>query len=245
MIRNPIIIQSQRRYKKPYGAAKLLRLSTPMRPVPRISTRGYGRYKYGRNYPYGRTRQALRSKETGFVDLAHAGYAADTTGSVTLIATVAQGVSVNQRIGKKMRWKSMQIRGTVQANAASTVSGAAWMIIYDKKPQAALPAVVDILNTANCNSFLNDANSGRFTVLKRMDYSLSGNTTTPATGNECEDVNEFLNLKSRKFAGTATTTGAIGAIETGALYLVTVGDTAVGTGAATVALGFRTRFRDD
>jgi len=184
-------------------------------------------------------------RETGFVDLALAGYNMDTTGSIVLIATVPQGAGVSQRVGKKIVWKSLQCRGVVQNNSAAAGTDDAVLIVYDKRPTGALPAITDILTTANSIAFNNDANSGRFTILKRMDFALVGAPST-TTGTESSYVSAdfYLPLKNLPCNFKAAATGAIGDIEQGALYLVTVGNQAAGTSAATANLAFRTRFLD-
>lgn len=190
----------------------------------------------------------LAKKNAGFVDLATADYPADTsTASIGLIATIAQGASVNQRIGKKITYKGMQIRGHVRSNAATTHADCALLIIYDRDPSGsppALPAITDILTSHSSNAFLNDANSDRFRVLRRLDFALSGNVTAPATGNEIHQIEEYVDLKGLKAQFKAVGTGAIGDIADGALYYVVVGNQAAGTAAATVGVGFRTRFID-
>jgi len=186
-------------------------------------------------------------RNAGFVDLAQAAYQGDTTGSVTLIATVGQGASVNQRIGKKINWKGMQIRGHVAAKSTTTVTDVALLIIYDRDPSGsppALPAITDILTAANAHAFLNDANSDRFRVLRRFDFVLTGNSTTPATGGEIHQIEEYVDLKGLKAQFKALGSGAIGDIADGALYAVTVGTAAAGTAAGEFSLGFRTRFID-
>lgn len=192
------------------------------------------------------------SKESGFVDLALATYQFDTAGgatSITLLATVAQGASVNQRIGKKIVLKSLQCRGYVTNKTTSAINDCAMLIVYDKRPTGALPAVTDILSTATSASMNNDANSGRFVILKRSDFMLIG----PVTGviatqqlTECTSMSAdfYLNLKGLPEVFKAAGTGAIGDIEEGALYLVMVGDKAAGTAAAEALLSFRTRFVD-
>jgi len=71
-------------------------------------------------YPLTRTRRVAPPKiETGFVDTAATVYPADTTGGVALIATIPQGTSVNQRVGKKIKLKSLQIRGFMASNATA------------------------------------------------------------------------------------------------------------------------------
>lgn len=194
----------------------------------------------------GLNRRGVASQETGFVDLASASYNMDTTGSIVLLATVAQGASVNQRIGKKILLKNLQCRGSVAANGTAILNDVAMLIVYDRRPTGSLPAITDILVSANSASFNNDANSGRFQILKREDYTLTGNPLNASTITE-RTVHEgsfFLSLKGLPTVFKVAGTGAIGDIEEGALYLVTVGNQAAGTTAATATLAFRTRFVD-
>lgn len=208
--------------------------------VSSYKRRRRGSYQYQVRYA---GRRAVLLKETGYKDLANANYQCDTTGSITLIATVAQGTSVNQRIGKKLRWKSLQFRGEVQNNGSATITDNAVLIVYDRRPTGSLPAITDILDTANSQSFNNDANSGRFQVLKRMDFHLIGNTTN-LTSRTNASADFYLDLKGLPCEYGSAGTGAIGDISRGALYLVTVGNMAAGATAAVVNGGFRTRFVD-
>ena len=189
-------------------------------------------------------RNVIANKETGYVDLATATYAMDTTGSLALIATVAQGASVNQRVGKKIMLKSLQCRGYMANNTSALINDVAFLIVYDKRPTGALPAITDILASVSSSALNNDVNSGRFKVLKRVDALMLGApATSTGTGDSAISVDFFLPLRDQivfKAAGT----GAIADIEEGALYLVTVGSTAAGVAAAAANMSFRTRFID-
>lgn len=194
--------------------------------------------------------QRAYAKEKGYVDVALAGYALDTTGSVTLLNTIAQGAAVTQRVGKKVILKGLQGRGLSQAGSTATINDVAWMIVYDKRPTGSLPAITDILVTASSNSLNNDNNAGRFRILKRVDRVLIGNPSlTGVVANaltDCVAASEdfWLDLKSAPTTYKAAATGGIGDIEEGALYLVTVGNVAAGTAAATLFESFRVRFLD-
>lgn len=183
------------------------------------------------------------SKTSGFVDLTLAAYAFDTTGTVTLIATVAQGASVSQRIGKKIQWKSIQIRGSLQAGTTATTNDCALILVYDKRPTGALPTIADVLVSANPGAFNNDANSGRFQIIRRYDFVLLGNRTTPATGLEVIDASDFIKF-SRPCVYKAAATGAIADIEQGAIYAITIGNNTAGATAAEGSLAYRVRFTD-
>lgn len=185
-----------------------------------------------------------KARSASYVDLAQANYALTTTGSIVLVATMAQGVSVNQRVGKKAAYKSVQIRGEVQSGTAGTLAAGAAILVYDRKPTNALPAITDILVTANNGAFLNDVNSDRFQIVRRWDWVLTGNSTTPATGGEYINFDEYVDLKKRAVEFNAAGTGAIGDIAKGALYFVTVGNIAAGATAGICTASFRTRFFD-
>lgn len=191
------------------------------------------------------TKAVIKSKETGFVDLAVATYACDTTGSITLIATVPQGAGTSSRVGKKIMFKSIQGRGEFSAGSAYGLNHCALIIVYDRQPQGALPAITDILNTATSRSFNDDDASGRFTILKRVDEIVVGdNDTNPTAIPVMVLANFYLDLKDLPSTFKSAATGAIADIETGALYAITVGNVAAGLTAAALNIGYRTRYWD-
>lgn len=188
--------------------------------------------------------QRSNINDRGFVDAVTTSYVADTTGTVTLMATIAVGASVNQRVGKKIMYASIQIRGSLYAGTTTTTTDAAYIIVYDKRPTGALPAMTDILVSASAAAMNNDENSGRFQIVRRVDRCVVGNITTPATGLERQDMDDFIKFR-RPAVYKAVGTGAIGDISEGALYLVTVGTNAAGTAAATFTLNYRVRFTEN
>jgi len=195
--------------------------------------------------------QRAYAKEKGYFDTAIGAYPLDAVGSVTLLNPVPSGTGVTQRIGKKIVMKGLQCRGNLQANSAGLINDVAYMIVYDKRPTGALPAVTDILQAASANVMINDANAGRFRILKRCDELLIGNaSTTGAVANALTErsavaADWWLDLKSAPTVFKLGGTGAIGDIEEGALYLVTIGTIAAGTGAAALNVAFRMRFIDN
>lgn len=193
------------------------------------------------------SRNAFRTgQENNYVDLAQAAYANDTTGSITLLNTVAQGASVNQRVGKKWKMKSIQVKGFWNAGTTGTFAQADNLLVYDKKPTGSLPAITDVLVTANSNSFNNDNNADRFTIVRRWHTVFQGGSTlatNPVTEGSAQDFDYFVPL-GKPVVNKAAGTGAIADIETGALYFISVGNVAAGTAAATTSAGFRIRFQD-
>lgn len=183
-------------------------------------------------------------QEVNYVDLATAVYGLSTTGSITLISTIAQGVSVNQRVGKKAYYKSILIRGSVYSGTTTTIADGGFLVIYDKRPTSVLPAITDVLTSISPNAFMNDNNTGRFEVIRRYDYCFSGNTATPQTGKEIYNVDEYIPLKKRPITFESLGTGAINDIDMGALYLITYSSVIAGTGAPSLAVAIRTRFTE-
>lgn len=182
--------------------------------------------------------------ESNYVDIASANYEMSTTGTITLLNTVAQGVSVSQRVGKKWRMSTLQFRGKWTSGASSTIPDGALLVVYDKRPTGALPAITDVLVSADSKAFNNDVNADRFVIVKRWDKTFAGNTSTPATGKEVYGFDHTVNLRNRLVVNKAAGTGAIGDIEQGALYMITVGDTASGAADAQFTGGVRLRFKD-
>lgn len=182
--------------------------------------------------------------EVGYVDLAVGTYNCDTTGSIALLNTVPQGAGTSQRVGKKIKLKSLQMRGGMANNSTAVTSNPAYMIVYDKRPTGTLPAITDILDTAHSASFLNDNNTARFQILKRVDQMMTGNPSSFFNQTSVKNADRFINLRGKIQVFNNVGTGAIGDIDQGALYLVTVGDVAAGTSASTLAAGFRLRYWD-
>lgn len=196
------------------------------------------------NVRYDNAVRRATPQEVNYVDLALANYNMDSTGSIALIATIGQGASVNQRIGKRAYYKSILIRGSAQSNATVTTADGAILLIYDKRPTGALPAITDILTVATPRGFMNDNNTARFEVIRRWDNVFIGNSVTPSTGHEAFNHDHFVPMNKRPITFESAGTGAIGDIDSGALYIVTVGSNIAGTTAATATLAFRVRFTE-
>lgn len=184
-------------------------------------------------------------QEINFVDTAAASREMSTTGAISLLATIAQGAAQTQRIGRKIVLKSIQVRGSVYTGTTTVTSKVSWIIVYDKRPTGVLPAITDILVTANSNSMTNSENVGRFQIVARKDYAMVGNTGTAGQQDSktMYNVEKFIKIRKPMVFKSAGN-GAIGDIEQGALYIVTVGDQATGTSDCSAYLGFRTRFLD-
>lgn len=182
--------------------------------------------------------------ESHYVDTAYVSYNIDTTGSVTLMATMAQGVSVNQRVGKWAQYDHIELRGLVRAGASDATAEGTVYLVYDKRPTSSLPAVTDILVSATSRSFVNDDNKERFQIVKEWNTLTIGNVTTFDTGREAQNFDKKVSLRGKKIEFNSAGTGAIGDIAYGALYMVVVGNAPAGVTAGTLSVATRTRFHD-
>lgn len=184
--------------------------------------------------------------EKKVIDTAAAVYACDTTGSVTLLNGVAQGSDFTNRIGRKFTNVTVQLEGKIapqDANVGHTKCRV--MLIYDTQPNGALPAITDVLTAATSNAFMNLNNRDRFKVLSETNVTLAAidNTATQswAAAPTVHNVSIFkkLNLETINDG----TTAAIGDIQSGSIFLLTVGDQAAGSGFNFTAAA-RVRFID-
>lgn len=186
------------------------------------------------------------SYERKFVDLAAASYAANTTGSITLIPVIPQGASASQRIGKKAVLKSIQAHGLLVSDNTTLVTNGRYLLVWDRQPNAVLPAITAVLDTANYMSFTNDSNKDRFLILRDKKFAVAGNNLTAGqqTDRSIHAINFFQRLPNLETHYGTVGDGTIGDINSGALYLVTVGSTASGTADCNFQFGFRVRYID-
>lgn len=192
------------------------------------------------------SRQRVRASELNTVDVDEATYVADTTGSVTLLNGVAQGDDFTNRTGRKMTMKSLYIRGLVKnVDSVSGPNLARMIIVYDNQTNGAAPVITDILKAASSTSQINLNNRDRFRILCDQQYAIGAidNTATQAyaAGPIVFDFKLYKKLNLETIFGG--TTAAVASINTGSLYMITIGDQAAGAGSL-FKLTTRIRFLD-
>jgi len=217
-----------------------------MRPVKRVAG-------HATRFPVVRDATKLTSSsELKVADLTVANYVADTTGAVTLLAVPVLGSDMTNRIGRKIKLKSVYIRGLLQreSTAVDTVHDACLcrlMLVYDKQPNGAAPAITDILVTASSISQLNLNNRDRFQILKDKQWVVGPYwTNTVATQSfgiadrVCYPVKIYQKL-DLEMIFNSTNGGTIADVNSGAFYLVTIGHRADG---GSFSLATRVRYLD-
>ncbi len=135
-------------------------------------TSGY----YGR---YNKIGSELKFKDSTLNDATIA-----TTGTVQVSAVlIAQGTKENERLGRKCVVRSLyatfDICIALQVGGINGTKGDSVriMIMLDKQANGAVPAVLDILETAQFMSYRNLANSLRFRTLSDKMYTLQRHAT--------------------------------------------------------------------
>lgn len=182
-----------------------------------------------------------------------------TTATFTTLNATALGTEVFQRIGRKIRMKSLHLRGRLIRNAASTQTAdeyARCIIFYDS--EGTTSTLSDILESNdatgtvanNVTSFTNTANFSRFKILSDTAFTMpmtpidtlggvSSKSGTITDYNSAANYNKFLKLKmlSSEF-------GAAGAISHGGLQFMTIGSQPAVTAAYSIQWYARLRYYD-
>lgn len=185
--------------------------------------------------------------EQNFIDVAAASYAADTTGTVTLLNGVAQGDDNTNRKGRQVAFTSVSIKGfltPVDGSIATTFCR--MIVVWDSAPNGVAPVITDLLTASTSLAHMQLNNRARFKILADEQLTIgtvdTTATTTYALAPGCHTVNRYIKLP--KVVTTYQGTGAtVASIQQGALWLFTIGNNAANAG-GTFGLAIRCRFTD-
>lgn len=149
---------------------------------------------------------------------------------MTLLNGTATGTDFTNRIGRKVCWKSFLITGLIQVQDAA-VDANLWriMVVYDSQPNGALPAITDVLTQATATAPMNLNNRDRFRVLMDKMGTLGYyNAASGLADKTSTMIRKYkrINLETI-YDGT---TAAIADIQSGSIFLLTIGTNANGLG---------------
>lgn len=152
---------------------------------------------------------------------------------------VAQGTSASDRIGRKTVAKSILIRYNGQLAPTSTQGGLfRILVVYDKQANATAPAINDVLLSDNFVSFNNLSNRDRF-------VTLFDELTDPiSTGGPLSCAGRLYKKISLETLYNTGTTGGIGSIQTGSIYVFVAQNAGILTAAASLVVWTRIRYDD-
>jgi len=197
------------------------------------------------------------------LDVPVQGYNINTSGSITCMNLIRIGSTFVNRIGRRVEMKNLRLTGILtplRTNASEDYMRI--MIVYDRQPNGAFPALADIIqttdqaaaNTTGVFSNINLNNRDRFIFLRDKRIALPSLTVTAGVVTNpgfidpittLTNFDFFVKLKGLVAQYKADSAPAvIGDIATGALLLVIVGGTASGSEGYQCSLESRLRFND-
>jgi len=189
----------------------------------------------------------------------------NTTALFTAINLLTVGSSAWNRIGRKITMKSLYIQGnffTTNTGLQTDIPQFARMIVvYDKQPNGALPAIADLLrdqvnsasdsNVTSPQSGLNLNNRERFEIIRNLRWVLptqgtGGTAAGPVTATaDLMHFEEYAKLGNREVHYKADSSpGVIGDLATGSLFICTLGNQTSGNEPYAATMSIRLRYSD-
>ncbi len=195
---------------------------------------------------YGRFSGERRGGELKFHDVDLDDAVIATGGTVTpSINLIAQGVTESQRVGRKctlrsINWKFRVALNQIDAAGTSSTGDSCRVILFlDKQCNGATATVINVLESANYQSFRNLANSGRFMILQDKLVTINYNTLASDNAGVVSQSPILQNYTFYKKCNIPieydNTTGAITEIRSNNLGVLLISEQ--GTG------GFQSKFR--
>lgn len=162
----------------------------------------------------------------------------DTTGLATPLNLIAVGDDNTTRDGRQVMIKSVQVKGIIDpidGIVAATLCRT--MLVWDNANNSASTSsaalIAAVLTSANSGAFPLVDNANRFTILWDSYFSmpvLDNQATVALSGGQTTKTVDYYR-RINQVSQYSGTTAAIGSIQNGALWLITIGDTAAGNGA--------------
>ncbi len=171
-----------------------------------------------------------KSKEKGFSDTANTEEpATDTSVFIPLNDNLSDAIDVGQEnAAEGLTMQMTYLEGRfVSTNTAATAHSIRNYILYDRRPDGALPAVTDFLESNSSASLVTAQNisDNRFTILYDRSYVLGGNTNA-SKEDEIQIHKVKINLRKLPLTKyiTSGASGAIGSMIQGSLIWLSCGD---------------------
>lgn len=176
--------------------------------------------------------------------------------AVVLLNGVAEGTDYNQRIGRSMTHKYVEVSIGMHSIGATTNTAypgdyGFWAIVLDRQPNGALAVFGDIFDGANGLAHrVTSKNQDRFLIIAREEWAVGGNftpvaATIGASGAVPYHMRRFVDLSKLKNKDRSTkfqnTSNGIADIDEGALLFVAA--STLSTAASNVLLNCNTKYR--
>lgn len=224
--------------------------------------KGHSKKRFKQGVPAARLRS--NAAERNAVDVTGTAVTYNSTGTFTLLNGTVPGDNLQNRKGRKIAMQSVNVRGLIRFNQAGTAPNFDYlrmMIVYDRQTNGAAPVIGDIIQSldrtgATASSSLdqlNLSNSDRFKIIAEevhgiVDESVAagGGSSGPPQFQSEKPITfkRFIKLGGLETRYNAGTAGTVADINTGSLYLVTVGLPAVADSQWALNFSTRVRFTD-
>ncbi len=165
----------------------------------------------------------------------------DTTGLLTLLNGCSPGTAIDQRIGRRIHLKSINVRALSVVGAASGVDQVHRVVIFvDHQANGSVPAVLDVLASSSVYSQYNPSYTARFDVLLDKTVYLNA-TAEPGSGQVWQWRKGLGAYETRFNSGTA---GTVADITTNSLYILTLGSVAAGATSGNTVINSVVQYAD-
>lgn len=153
---------------------------------------------------------------------------------------VPQGATVANRIGNKIMMKSINFGCTISGTVSTVVSTVRMMLVYDRQPNGAFPAITDVLlsqpaGAATAFTGINIANKSRFLFIRDQFIDIDAGSGLIKTLK--------WHCKGRWEVEYGANAGTIGDFRTGSLLMIGYVCVAAGAGNISVGSGGQCRIR--
>lgn len=156
----------------------------------------------------------FKVKDTTFAD------SVTTSSNITLLNGLTTGDDISNRDGRQVRFKSFQIKGSLDINAAGSDAIVRMILFIDKAPHGTTVSPHTLLiNPATINGLRSLQNRKRFVILRDKTFALSIN------GVRTRHFDMYVPL-DMKTIYNASSAGTIADMDANALYIMLVSDTA-------------------
>lgn len=187
-----------------------------------------------------------KDQEFKTIDLIGETSSCNTTGEFTLLNALARGTDYDERVGRQVTVKSIQIKGVIQATPETgTDQLQRVMIFVDNDTDGAPPTGADLIQGFN-NAFedvynpRNLNNRDRFRVLYDRTFVMNKDTKDP-----CKRIFKYYKRLNQAVLFNAGNAGTEADIQKGAIWIFTYGTNAAGGTAGNAGFSSRIRFIDN
>lgn len=156
------------------------------------------------------------------------------TGSIQPLSIITQGDQNTMRSGNEIKVTSALMRATITKATAATATKVRCIVFSDVSSNGAVPAIADILQTANQDAPVNRVNGTRFTVIMDRSYILD---------NDKPMKQLYWYKKFQHHIHYLTTDNTTGSLGQGQIYFLTISNES--TNAPQISYNSRMRFLDN